>query len=137
MLTSTRVALPFIALTLIAACASSPPLQVDLHHGARRGEIVALYDMTAGAAAMPACLARLPAAEISSHRFVRVRYRHVRHLRYDVAELSAGSALQVGDEVEFWPADCDAGRLARIGKELPTMAHTASPPAREATGMPP
>jgi hypothetical protein len=145
--TNTRMGLPLIALTLLAACASPPPSrEVDWRNGARRGEIVAFYDMAAGAPPLPACLAQLPPAEIASHRFVKLRYRHVRHMRYEVAALPASSALQVGDEVEVWPADCKAGKLSRVGRELPsserpsrpdTALHDVSPPSGERSGTAP
>ena len=51
-----------------------------------------------------------------------MRYRATRLHHKVVATVADGLALHAGDEVELWPQDCAAGRLARVGRVLPPVA---------------
>lgn len=105
------------SLAVLAGCATIDEVPtVDWQHGARRAWVMNEYAADAAAAELPPCLASLPAADYASHHFVRVRYRHVRIMYEEVAELPSGLQVKTGDRVELWPADCQAGQLSRISK---------------------
>jgi hypothetical protein len=95
---------------------------VDWNHGARRGWIVSAYGPDS-ATALPPCLADLPRGEFSTRRFVRVKYRHVRLMLHEVAELPPALDAKIGDVVELWPASCSAGKISRIAQVFPTVGN--------------
>jgi hypothetical protein len=91
--------------------------EVDWDHGARRARVIETLAPQAAEAAARACA---PAGWNwqSGRPYVRVRYRGAR-LRHDaVATVPEGLALRPGDEVELWPEDCGAQRLARVERLL-------------------
>lgn len=110
------------ASVLLAACAQ--PIhsdRVDWDHGARYGRVLEVLAPQAAEAEARACLGPdrpLPAGG----QWVRVRYRATRLHHKVVATVADGLLPHAGDEVELWPQDCDAGRLARVGRILPPPA---------------
>lgn len=107
-----------IALALLAGCASHGGIGVDdWQRGARLGRVSGHYAAAATAATLPACLSGLSAGDYAARHFIKVRYRQVRLMRETVAEVPPDLPLRDGDTVVVWPADCDAGQLARV--ELP------------------
>lgn len=119
--------------TWLAGCAPSAPkagtAEVDWSHGAKHGWVAGFYDAATPRAALPACLAALPADELAQHRFVRIDYRHVRRMLVEVAELPPQSDVKVGDRVELWPEDCARGKLSRISRVMPPAAAPVTAPA--------
>ncbi|MFC0170750.1 hypothetical protein ACFFKC_22040 [Pseudoduganella danionis] len=114
-------AVTVIALLGLAGCASDPTFGVvDWQHGARRGVISTTYGTDIAPAQRAACVAALSPDQYAKHRFVLVRYQHVRLTRTAVAAVPANFSLKEGDVVELWPADCSAGGLSRISKVLRT-----------------
>ena len=106
-------------MTLLAACATRHDVPAaDWQQGARGAWVLSEYAPDATAAGLPPCLASLPGAEYARRHFVRVRYRHVKIMYEEVAELPPGLQVRSGDRVELWPADCQAGQLAHISKVL-------------------
>lgn len=105
---------------LLAACTG--PLardRVDWDHGARHGRVLALLAPQAAAREAQECLGNAPLP--AGVQFVKLRYRRTR-LHHDVVALApAGLAVGPGDEVELWPEDCGAGRMARIERVLPPL----------------
>ena len=111
--------LALLAASLLGACSSTPQRPaVDWQHGAHHATIVSIYAADAAPSSLPPCLAALPADEYASHRYVKVHYHHVRLLHSSIAALPDGMAAGVGSEVEIWPADCHAGKLAHISRVL-------------------
>lgn len=105
---------------LIGGCASlNDSVSVDWEHGAKRGTITQVFDASMPAGQLPACLAMFSTAHIASHRYVRLQYRHRRHNFPEVAELPPGVDAKIGDQVEFYPKNCDAGTLSTITRRLP------------------
>ncbi|HEX8788997.1 MAG TPA: hypothetical protein VF793_22645, partial [Telluria sp.] len=85
------------------------------------GRVLEVLAPQAAEAEARACLGPdrpLPAGQ----RYVRVRYRATRLHHKVVATVDDGLSLRAGDEVELWPEDCDAGRLAHVGRVLPPPA---------------
>jgi hypothetical protein len=107
-------------MALVAGCASkAADAPIDWDHGARRGRVVARFTPDSAGAALPPCLASLPADAFSAQRYVKVRYRQGRHMQDTVAELPPGQPMIEGEQVELWPANCAAGQLAHISRVLP------------------
>jgi hypothetical protein len=103
---------------LLSSCAA--PLgngPVDWDHGARRGHVQELLDANAASAAVQACVPA--AADKMAGRYAKVRYRGSRLHHTVVAVIPDGLDIYVGDEVELWPAGCDEGRMAHVGRVLP------------------
>lgn len=92
--------------------------EVDWSHGAKHGWVAGFYDAATPRAALPACLAALPADELAQHRFARIDYRHVRRMLVEVAELPPQSEVKLGDRVELWPEDCAKGKLSHISRVM-------------------
>jgi hypothetical protein len=110
-----------VGLLLLSACATDPGgKMVDWEHGAKHGWVVSAYAPDSVATALPPCLANLPTSEFSTRRFVRVKYRHVRLMLYEVAELPPALDAKIGDRIELWPANCSAGKISRITQVFPT-----------------
>ncbi|MRW93612.1 hypothetical protein GJ699_26825 [Duganella sp. FT80W] len=110
-----NIKLMLAALLLLSGCASKTFVnRADWEQGARHGWVVGEYAAGQPVDTLPACMARLPANELASHHFVRVRYSQARLQHEVVVELPAGAALRDGEQVEVWPADCAAGKLAHI-----------------------
>lgn len=108
-----------IALYFLAGCAADTTLgTVDWEHGARRGHVASTYAAGLPPAQLPKCLANLPPEQYAAHRFVLVRYHHVRVMRSAVAPVTPDLDIRDGDIVELWPADCAAGGLARVTRIL-------------------
>lgn len=107
------------AAMLLAACASKHAVsQADWEQGAREGKITRDYAAGTGAA-LPACVAALPADERATHHFVLVRYTQARHVHVDIAELPADLHAAIGDNVQIWPEECAAGKYGRITQVFP------------------
>ncbi|MDP9108846.1 MAG: hypothetical protein M3N23_07230 [Pseudomonadota bacterium] len=103
-------------LSTLAGCATGgDELRAN---GARRGTIAQLYTAKTARADLPECLAALPPEELTRRHFVRVDYKHVRHLFSTVAEVAEGVDLRTGQQVEVWLDDCAHGRFGRIGRSL-------------------
>ena len=123
MLSTIRSGLQLVLLAGLAGCTAVPAhQQVDWRQGARRAWISTIYTVETPRSELPACLADLPAEQLSTHRFVKVRYRHVRRMLVAVAELPAlpdGYQVAIDDRVEVFPQDCSAGQLSRIARMLP------------------
>ena len=100
----------------LAACAGVP--LIDWEHGARRGEIVEFINIDTPGVNLPPCLAALPSAERSGRRFVKVQRFQRRFMGVEIAEVAAGVSTALGTQVEIFPADCDAGKLARVTRAL-------------------
>lgn len=96
--------------------------EVDWGHGARRATVLATLGPQVAEAEARTCVPDGWDWQ-ADRRYVRVRYRGVRLHRETVATVAEGLALQPGDEVELWPQDCRAGRLARVERLLssPTL----------------
>lgn len=100
---------------LLSSCAQ--PLgkgPVDWDHGARRGRVLETLDAAAAAPSVQSCAPGTAAQGV----YAKVRYRGARLHHTVVAILPAGVDVRTGDEVELWPADCAAGRLARVERVL-------------------
>lgn len=106
-------------LLVLAGCATDATLgTVDWKHGARRGSVASTYAADLPLAQLPKCLADLPPDQYAAHRFVLVRYHHVRLMRSAVAPVPPTLDIKDGDIVELWPADCATGGLARVTRIL-------------------
>lgn len=116
-----RYSLQCLAVTLLlgGCTALNDSVSVDWEHGARRGTITQLFDASVPSDQLPACLAMFSATQIASHRYVRLQYRHRRHNFPEVGELPSGVDAKLGDQVEFFPKNCDAGTLSTITRRLP------------------
>lgn len=116
-MTRHRFRIHYLILALLSGCAATADISpVDWQHGAKRAWVLAAYAPDASPAQLPPCLAGLPAADYAARRFVSVRYRHVKLMHDEVAELTPDLQAKAGDRVELWPADCSAGKLSRISK---------------------
>lgn len=100
----------------LAGCAGVP--LIDWEHGARRGEIVEQINMDTPLANLPPCLATLSAAERAGRSFVKVQRFQRRFMAVEIAEVAKGVSTMPGTQVEIFPADCDAGKLARVTRAL-------------------
>ena len=106
----------------LGGCASlGNPVAVDWEHGAKRGTIVHAFDASSPAGGLPVCLRKLTPAQIAAHRYVDVEHKHRRHMFHDVGELPPGLNAKPGDDVEFYPKDCDAGAISVITRVLPRL----------------
>lgn len=105
-----------LALLLNACAAISDRIELDPQNGARRGTVAQFY--AAGDTDLPECVARLPKKEFATRHFVRVDYKHVRHLFSTVAEVADPAALKIDEPVEVWLDDCAHGKFGRIGRSL-------------------
>lgn len=109
---------------LLSACASTPSNHaVDWEHGAKHGWIVGTYGPGLDRSGLPKCLADLPSADLETRNFVKVSYRQVRHMHYEVAELPPDQQAKVDDRIEVWPARCSEGKLSRISRVFPSIAN--------------
>ena len=116
---SRRLTVLLGAAMLLTACASKHDVsQADWEKGAREGKITRDYTVTGGPA-LPACLATLPAEERATHHFVQVRYTQARHVHFDIAELPVDLHAAIGDHVQIWPEECEAGKYGRITQVFP------------------
>lgn len=116
---SLRVMLATAALHGLAGCVTDPTLGVvDWKHGARRGNVVSTYMADFQMTQLPKCLADLPRDQYTANRYVKVRYRNVRLIRSAVAPVPPTLDIKDGDVIELWPADCEAGSIARITRVL-------------------
>ena len=108
-----------VTVTMLASLAGCATGGDELRaNGARRGTIVQLYNAQTTRTDLPECVAALPPAELTRRHFVRVDYKHVRHLFSTVAEVADGVDLRTGQQVEVWLDDCAQGRFGRIGRIL-------------------
>ena len=121
LLMSAHLLLPImLCLSVLAGCASlQHPIAVDWENGARRGRVTRSFDASTPADQLPQCLQALPSTELTAHRYVEVEAKHRRHLYRDAGALPDGMRATVGDMVEFYPKNCDAGSLSRITRLLP------------------
>lgn len=104
----------------LSGCASlKHPVAIDWENGARRGTITQVFEATTAVENLPACLARFSSEQLSAHRYVELAYPHRRHHFREVGELPAGVNAALGNQVEFYPKDCDAGVLSTISRLLP------------------
>jgi hypothetical protein len=110
------------ALLLSACTLNSADRMVDWKHGAKLGWIVSTYVPGSDAADLPKCLADLPSADRATSHFVKVSYRHVRQMRYEVAELPPELQAKNDDRIELWPADCSLGKISRISRVFSSTA---------------
>ena len=114
-----RVVLAAAALHGLVGCVTDPTLGVvDWKHGARRGNVVSTYTADLPVTQLPKCLADLPRDQYTTNRYVKVRYRNVRLTRSAVAQVPPTLDIKDGDVIELWPADCEAGSIARITRVL-------------------
>lgn len=105
---------------LLGACTSlQHPVQIDWEHGAKRGTIKQVFDASTPASQLPTCLAMFSTAQIAAHRYVELEYLHRRHNFREVGDLPAGVTAITGDQVEFYPKNCDSGTLSTITRRLP------------------
>lgn len=99
---------------LLTACATRYRVsQAEWEQGAREGRIVRDYALP-GSPPLPACMLPITPEEGAAHHFVQVRFNRARHVHFEVAELPSNLYAGVGDEVEIWPEDCDAGKFGHI-----------------------
>jgi hypothetical protein len=113
---------PSSLLALLAGCGTMGGFGlVDSEHGARLGEVMAIYTAQTPAAMRWRCIAALSPDQVAGHRYLEIRYHHGRLMRHEVAEFASpdGQAVSVGDFVELYPADCDKGDLSRITHLVP------------------
>ncbi|MBC7415159.1 MAG: hypothetical protein H7327_09525 [Herminiimonas sp.] len=109
-----------LVMMFLSGCASlKHPVAIDWEHGAKRGTITQVFDATTPAENLPACLARFSGDQLAAHRYVELAYPHRRHHFREVGELPADVNATVGDQVEVYPKDCDAGVLSTILRRLP------------------
>lgn len=125
------VGVGFVASLLVAAIAGTAGCATGADevraNGARRGTIVQFYTPATVASDLPTCLAGLPRGDLARRHFVRVDYKHVRHLFSTIAEVSDTAALRSGQQVEIWLDDCEHGHFGRIGKTLNTNGTDTAP----------
>ncbi len=107
-----------LSASLLSSCASDTPASVDWQHGAKHGEIAGFYGPDTPRDSLPACLAQLPAEQLTRQRYVKINYHHVRRMLIEVAPLPDGQQAAIGDKVELWPEDCSLGKLSRITQFL-------------------
>ena len=91
---------------------------VNWEAGAKRGWVVKIYDENTFENEVPGCVRKLSQTDRKNKLFVRVWYRHVRSGRVTIAEITGPMNLKMNDQVEIFPADCDEGKFAHIGKIL-------------------
>lgn len=109
-----------VAALLLGGCTSlKHPVPIDWEHGAKRGTITQIFDANTPTNQLPACLANLPASALASHRYAEIVYPHRRHSFREVGALPAGVDAKAGDQVEFYPKNCDNGTLSTIVRGLP------------------
>ena len=116
---STKCISLWIAIFLTGCAADRS--EVNWPHGTKRAVVTQVYSADTPREDLPPCVAKLPASELALHRFAQVEYRHVRHLFREVGELPAGSSVQVGDQIELYPKDCDNKILSIITRVLPKI----------------
>ena len=113
----------FITITftlLLTGCASdSNRGEIDWQFGARRGVVAQFYTPETPIGDLPECLATVARTELAGRRFVRVDYKHIRHLFSTTVEVPTGAALKINQQVEVWPDDCSHGKFGRIGRIFP------------------
>jgi hypothetical protein len=108
---------------LLTSCASSLDRPaIDWQNGAKRGWIVSFYAPDSASVDLPNCLANLPKADLAIRHFVKVEYRHVRHMYSEVAELPHEIQAKVNDQVELWSEDCSRGKISRIARVLAPLS---------------
>ncbi|MBC7455986.1 MAG: hypothetical protein H7335_20270 [Massilia sp.] len=96
----------------------------------KNGWVVGFYNPQTPRSELPNCLAALPAEALSTHRYAKIDYRHVRRMLVEVAdvqEIAGDTPVAIGDRVQLLPQDCDAGRLSRITSILPAKAQYVLP----------
>lgn len=106
---------------LLSACALREP-EVDWQNGAKRGWIVKLYSEGVPAGEFPQCTSVLSRAEYSGKRFAKVEYHHVRLMHTTLAQIPDFLDLRVHDQIEFWPEDCERGKISRVSRILSSIA---------------
>lgn len=118
---SNRLLHPLILGALsLAGCASlQHPVAIDWQHGAKRGTVTRTFDASTPVNLLPVCLRALPSAELATHRYVEVEAIHRRHAYRDVGELPPNVFAGLGDAVEIYPKNCEAGSLSTISRRLP------------------
>ena len=119
----TRIA-TLCGLAVIGGCASDT-VQHNTSAMLKHGWIVGFYGAQTPRSELPNCLALLPAEVLSSHRYAKIDYRHVRRMLIEVAdlkEIAGDTPVAIGDRVELLPQDCDAGRLSQVTRIMPTPA---------------
>ena len=107
----------FVLAGTTSVIADSLPI-IDLLHGAKRGTIIQVYDVSAAATTLPPCLASLSQTDRANRTFAEIEYRHIRHMFREVGELPAGFPKTPGTEVEIYPKDCDLGTISRVTRLL-------------------
>ena len=113
-----------LGVALLAGCSSlQHPVAVDWQNGARRGTVTRTFDASTPVALLPVCLRSLPSAELAAHRYVEVEAMHRRHAYRDVGQLPPNVFAGLGDAVEIYTKNCEAGSLSTISRLLP-----AAPP---------
>ena len=118
------VGLLILSTLLLSACAStSSGNAVDWERGAKHGWIVSTYEPGVDRTGLPKCLADLQNEDLATRHFVKVSYRQVRHMRYEVAELLPGQEAKIDDRIELWPARCSEGKFSRISLIFPSTAN--------------
>jgi hypothetical protein len=103
---------------VLAACANSQ-YTVNWQAGAKHAWITEIIPPDTPDADLPPCLASLPHEMRQQNRYVKVRYWRVRVPVIEVAAVPSGAAVQPGQNVELYPADCAAGKLSRIARVFP------------------
>ena len=112
----------FLFTFVLGGCAApGNPVAVDWQHGAKRGTIAQAFDASTPAEGLPACLRKLTPAQFAAHRYVDIEHKHRRHMFHDIGELPPGVDAKPGDDVEFYPKDCDTGAMSVISRVLPRL----------------
>ncbi|MFZ6813373.1 hypothetical protein ACO0K3_02815 [Undibacterium sp. Rencai35W] len=86
--------------------------------GAKRGWIMKVYDPKTTVKELPECVEKLPVVERENKHFAKIHYQHVKRGQTTIAEIPEGMQLNIDDEVEVFPGNCDAGKFARVVKVL-------------------
>ncbi len=114
-----KIAVKYLVVVLaLFGMATARASDVDWEAGAKHGWIVAPVDISVKGKQLPNCLEKLSDEERENKHFVKIRYKHVRRALVAIAEIPTGLDLKAEDEVEVFPGDCDAGKVAHIVKKL-------------------
>ena len=88
------------------------------------GYIYAVYSADKLRTDPPTCLASLSPAQIISGRYVEIKVPHGRWGTYLPAVVPSSLRVQLHDEVEFAPKNCEAGVVPEVKKVLHTTSKT-------------
>ncbi|GGC85860.1 hypothetical protein GCM10011396_36480 [Undibacterium terreum] len=83
----------------------------------KTGLVLQIYDSDVPDTSLLKCLRYLPADELAHRHFAKIQYRHRAKMIVTNAEYDT-LGLKLGDEVKFFPEDCEIGKISQINRIL-------------------